>query len=191
MHKYNRSDKSSTTQGKALRTKAPGTALDLILLLSTLRKSETARWRKCEGDITPVSCVWYQHAEGAWRDHDCKPQCAHVGSYGENGLRLLLSVWIERRSTSVHLAWPWEDVKLYPDTTGWGWLGRSPVVHGKHIFYGCACLLRVQMFSLWGHNSVYEREKQVISINCVRGCVSMPDIKYVVQDNVWKSNHIW
>lgn len=49
--KYNRSDKGCTTQAEALGTKAPGTALDLILLVSTLR---SGKW---EGDITPVSCV--------------------------------------------------------------------------------------------------------------------------------------
>lgn len=41
MRTYNRSDKWSTEQGRALGTKAPGTALDLILFLSTLSESET------------------------------------------------------------------------------------------------------------------------------------------------------
>lgn len=46
MRKYNRSDKWSTAQGRVLGTKAPGTALDLILFLSTLTESETVRSRK-------------------------------------------------------------------------------------------------------------------------------------------------
>lgn len=53
---------------------------------------------------------------------------------------LPLSVWIETQSTIVHLAWLWDDSKFYPDMTGWGRLGRSPVVCSKYMFYGCACL---------------------------------------------------
>lgn len=114
--KYNRSDKWSTTQGTAVGTKPPGTARDLIWFLSTPSKRVTARSRKWEGDITPVSCVRFPLTGGAWRDHDCKPQCAHVSSYGENGLRFLLSVWIETQRQRAlgmtvrgHQALSWHD----------------------------------------------------------------------------------
>lgn len=104
MRKSNKSDKWSAAQGTALGTKAPGTAPRLILFLPTLTESETARWRTWEREILRQCHVCDTRAlKKACRDHDCKPQCAHVSSCGGNGLHFLLSVSIETRGASVRL----------------------------------------------------------------------------------------
>lgn len=46
MCKYNRSDKGSAAQGRALGTKSPGTALNLILFCSALSESEIENVRE-------------------------------------------------------------------------------------------------------------------------------------------------
>lgn len=65
MHKYNRSDKWSTAQGKALGTKAPGTALDLILFLSAAERERDSEMEKVRGRYCArVLCVIPAHWRG-------------------------------------------------------------------------------------------------------------------------------
>lgn len=147
MRKYNRSDKWSATKGTTLGTKPPGTAPDLIWFLSTPSKRVTVRSRKWEGDIAPVSCVWFPLTGGAWRDHDCKPQCAHVSSYGENGLRFLLSVWIENTAPTC----TWHDrvrtsssILTRQAEAGWAdhqWFTANTSFMYVLVFCMCKCLV--------------------------------------------------